>query len=219
MIASDRMRSYEADSIILLRPSGCLTANPKYTLTLFSIGFDWGNLDPEPAPVPEVPPPPPDPVVEDKPPVDDFFSSFGKKDKKGKKGSKVVEETAPPPDIPETLPATIDEPPADDFMSSWTTGTKVSPYSIHSSSGADQCTQKHLLIDPVPLQKKGTKSKSKGISEIAAEPSPDASIMLPESIQEKSAEEDPWSSAGLVSCGRFKLFFKSCTYFETMADP
>ena len=157
-------------------------------------------------------------MVEDKPPVDDFFSSFGtKKDKKSKKGK--TEEPTPPPVIPETLPATIDEPPADDFMSSWTTGTKVSLYSIHPSSGADRCTQKHLLIDPVPLQKKGTKSKSKGISEIAAEPSPDASIMLPESIQEKSAEEDPWSSAGLVSCGRFKLFFKSCTYFETMADP
>ena len=70
------------------------------------------------------------------------------------------------------MPAIVDEPKQDDdWMNSWSTGTK----------------------------KKDKKSKGKGFTEITTEPSTDASMMQPESIQEKSAEEnDPWSMFGTV---------------------
>ena len=84
----------------------------------------------------------------------------------------------PPPPEPEAPaivdflePAAVDEPKADDdWMGGWSTGTK---------------------------KKASKKDKTKGIVEVV-DPSPGASVLLPESVQEKSAEEDPWSSFGNV---------------------
>ncbi|KAK3088927.1 hypothetical protein LTR53_019921, partial [Teratosphaeriaceae sp. CCFEE 6253] len=46
-------------------------------------------------------------------------------------------------------------------------------------------------------KKKGAKGKSKGIVEVV-DPSPDVPILQPESVQDKSAEEESWSAFGAV---------------------
>ncbi|EMD01027.1 hypothetical protein BAUCODRAFT_144604 [Baudoinia panamericana UAMH 10762] len=178
--------------------------------------FDWG-AEPEETIV-DVPPPPPPPVaVVEEPAADDIWSFGTKKDKKkGKKAAAepVVEAPPPPPPPPAVpdddaeenaaeedwfggfgtsksgkktkskdpvnteesnvlQPEAVDEPKADDdwMNSSWTTGTK---------------------------KKSSKKDKSKGIVEVI-DPSPGVSVVLPESVQDKSAEEDPsWSSFGAV---------------------
>lgn len=93
--------------------------------------------------------------------------------KKGK-GEPEPPPPAPEPAVPaadELQPDGVDEPKAnDDWLNSWTTGTK---------------------------KKAGKKDKIKGIVEVSDPPS-GASLLQPDSVQEKSAEEDPWSSMGNV---------------------
>ena len=136
-------------------------------------------------PIIEVPPPPPavpEPEPEPEPVAESNDWSFGwggassKKGAKAKKGKTEPEPIAPPPppSPPKDdwlTPAAVDEPKADDdpwSASTWSTGKKAKAGS--------------------------KKDKAKGITEVSAEPSPGASMLEPESVQEKSAEDDPYSS-------------------------
>ena len=114
--------------------------------------------------------PPPEPIVEEKK-DEDWFSNMGtaaKKDKKTTKKGKLE----PDPPIVEDMPM-FEEPKVDDddWMGTWTTGKKA--------------------------KDKKTTTKTKGITEIV-EASPGNSGLLPDSVQEKSIEEDTWGTWGNV---------------------
>ena len=109
-------------------------------------------------------PPPPEPVKEETP-ADDWFGGWGTGKKDSKKDKKKAIEfpgfgdSTADADKEELQPAAVDEPKGDD---DWSTGTKK--------------------------KDKKKDSKSKGIIEVT-DASPDASVLLPESVQ-----EDPWAS-------------------------
>ncbi|KAF2211418.1 hypothetical protein CERZMDRAFT_106400 [Cercospora zeae-maydis SCOH1-5] len=165
---------------------------------------------PEPAPEPEIQP------VAEKAADEDAWSGFtSAKEKKGKKKSSRM------PDAPPTTFDWSEEPmvevPApqeatavggeDWFGDAWSTGKKNKkqlPAAVPEPE-----LQPEAIVEPITAadddwanawstgtKKKSSKKtdKSKGIVEVV-DPSPGASVLLPESVQEKSAEDDPWGSA------------------------
>nr|POE71428.1 hypothetical protein CFP56_62523 [Quercus suber] len=182
-------------------PPPAETAPPAATTTEPSIGDDWMTSsattkktkkskknaleDETPAP-PPITEPEPEPAVVKEADDDDFMSGWGiKKDKKKKGKTEIAALPAATSKEPEALlPAVIDEvkiEPEEDWMGDWTTGTK---------------------------KKASKKDKSKGVTEIV-DPSPGASVLLPESVQEKAADEDVWGTWGNVGKKEKKKGVKS----------
>ncbi|KAM3418943.1 hypothetical protein BST61_g4901 [Cercospora zeina] len=174
---------------------------------------------PDPEPVVVVPEPKPEPKIQpvtEKVADDDSWSSFtSAKDKKGeKKGSKVPD--APPAtfdwseepivEVPAPQEATAAGD-ADWFGDAWSTSKKSKKQL--TATVPEPELQPEAIVEPTTAadddwsnswstgtKKKSSKKtdKSKGIIEVV-DPSPGASVLLPESVQEKSAEDDPWGSA------------------------
>ncbi|TKA80427.1 hypothetical protein B0A55_03398 [Friedmanniomyces simplex] len=157
-----------------------------------------GAFDDWPAPVEEkvvdVPPPPPPAPLEDPPPVEDSWGGFSAASSKKKKGGKrgALDDVAPPtPAVPD--PIVEEKAGGDDWFGGW--GGKTAT----DDPPADESNflQPDAIVEPkvdeiwtTGTKKKGLKKdKVKGIVEVV-DPSPGTSILLPESIQEKSAEEE-----------------------------
>ncbi|KAK0948931.1 hypothetical protein LTR91_026858, partial [Friedmanniomyces endolithicus] len=150
----------------------------------------------------DVPPPPPPASIEEPPPIEDpyGFPTAGSKKKKGSKKSAFDDIAPPTPAVPD--PIVEEKAGGDDWLGGW--GGKSGAYD--SPAGGSNFMQPDAVVEPkvddpwsTGTRKKGArKDTAKGIVEVV-DPSPGASILLPESIQDKSAEEEPsWSAFGAV---------------------
>lgn len=174
-----------------------------------STGFDWGSLE---DPVPDVPPPPPAAPAPDA--ETDFFgdtwNAAGSGKKKDKKTKKTGIEEVPPPPPPAPEPAPAADMAGEDWFGGWnkkdakkagkvdtlvTDQDYLMPQSIDEpkAGGDDDWASSSWKTGTKAKGSKKDKDKAKGITEVV-EPSPIGSVLQPESVQEKSTEEDPWSN-------------------------